>query len=181
MLFRLTSWKDHWSCSSTRDRPWLVLLQYCLVLTKGELYWFYTPGWVCWSCGCTTQTLKTVVFCGSGGVCQIWENNPDKDVIDLSLETLGMDVLINQLVGLSTTLVQNKINNHWVNCREILYKHSWSQEDVSQGLWWSPPFSSSATVRLTVCYLLFSLCSNNYWIECHEMWHRLLVPPKDES
>lgn len=53
----------------------------------------------------------------------------------------------------STSLFRKYIINYWMDFYEILSRHSWSPVDNSYWCWWSPCFSSSATMWLTFMFL----------------------------
>lgn len=59
-------------------------------------------------------------------------------------------------------------NIYWRDWDDILYRHSWSPEDESHWLWWSPVFSWFATRRVTLGP--FSEISHIY----HMDWHKIL-------
>ncbi len=74
-----------------------------------------------------------------------------------------------------TFLVQTEIP------QQLLDGSPWScvqtPEHEVYWLWWTPDFSSCATIRFD--FLIFLVKSlDNSWIECHEIWHRCC---KDES
>ncbi len=80
-------------------------------------------------------------------------------------------------VSQSTISPDWNLNNSWMNCHEILDGHSLSPEDASYWHWWSPDFSSRATMKfwLLVKYL------DNYWMDCHEIWFTYPLYHGDES
>ena len=55
------------------------------------------------------------------------------------------------LVCLPAILVHTKVSikdNYHMDCHYILYRHSWSPDDETNWLWWSPDFSSSSKFSL---------------------------------
>ncbi len=70
-------------------------------------------------------------------------------------------------------------NNCWMHCHETVYRHSWSPEDESQWLWWSPDFTSSTTSRTKVSPILWNISTSPRSIGTKFCGHSWL--PEDES
>lgn len=72
-----------------------------------------------------------------------------------------------QHVKVFTYLVKN-LNISKLDWSNIWFQPSWSPDDESYHLWWSPYFACSTTIRLT--FVLLNATLENYWEDCHKTY-----------